>query len=108
MQLLFFAEEMEEERRVHGGYPSVKRVERCQTAQIWRGAHRRVGGREGRHNLEVHRVEGVTRDECYRVRLRRRPEEFMPEVREFCEVRAMRLLAMSPSSAKSDLGVNRM
>ena len=64
MQLLFLGEEIEEERRVYGGYPSVKRVERCQTAQIWRGASRRVGGREGRYNLEVFWVEGVTRDEC--------------------------------------------
>ena len=108
MQLLFFAEEMEEERRIHGGYPSVKRVERCQTAQIWRGAGRRIGGREGRHNLEVLRVEGVTGDEFYRVRLWRRPKEFMPEVREFCKVRVMRHMTMTPSSAKSDLGVNRM
>ena len=69
MQLLFLAEKMEEERRVYGGYPSVKRVERCQTAQIWCGVGRRIGGREGWHDLEVFRVEGVARDKRYRVRL---------------------------------------
>jgi hypothetical protein len=110
MQLLFLAEEMEEERRVYGGYSPVKWVERCQTAQIWRGVGWRVGDREGRHDLEVFRVEGITRDERYRIRLWRRPEEFMPEVPEFCKVRvlAMRHRTLNPLSAKSDLGVNRM
>jgi hypothetical protein len=80
MHLLFLAEEFEEDRCLYGGYPSVKRVERCQTAKIWRGASRRVGDREGRYSLEVFRAIGYV--------FRRRPEELIPEVRELCKVRA--------------------
>lgn len=91
---------MEEERRVYGGYPPVKRVERCQTPQIWRGVGGRAGGRKGRHDLEVFRVEGITRDECYRIRLRGRPEEFMSEVPEFCEVRVLAMRHRTVNSLK--------
>ena len=46
--------------------------------QIRRWARGRVGSREGWHDLEVFRVEGVARDKRYRVRLWRRPEELVP------------------------------
>ena len=67
VQLLFFAEQMEEGRRVNRGDPSVQQVERGQTAQFWRGARGRVGGREGSHDLEVLRVKDIAGNECYRV-----------------------------------------
>ncbi len=46
----------------------------------------RVGRCHGRDDLEVLRIKNVTGDERYRICLRRRSEDSMPEIRKFCKV----------------------
>jgi len=83
MELLFLAEEVEEARRMYGGHLSAQRVERSESAQIWRAADGHIGGCEGWYDLQVIRVEDIARYERYRVCLRCRSEKFMAKVREF-------------------------
>jgi hypothetical protein len=63
---------------------------------------------KGGTTFEMLRVKGVAGDERYRVRLLRRSEEFVPEVREFCKHPQGEVLRVPGAERGTHLGVNRM